>query len=131
MPREFAAKIYTQRYIIAPKFDQVAAISEKIAMELIDTGVNMGPTKAAMMLQRWLNALNARGSKYADIFVDGALGPVSLECLRKYLAWRGKDGETVLFRGLNASQAMRYLEIAEGNSTQEDFMQGWMLNRVG
>lgn len=130
MPRAFAEKVYTQRYIIAPKFDQVADINEHIAEELIDTGVNMGPTQAAMMLQRWLNALNAGGSKYPDQFVDGALGPVSLDCLKKFLAWRGKDGETVLFRALNSTQAVRYLDIAERNVSQESFLFGWLLNRV-
>ncbi len=130
MPRAFAEKIYTQRYIIAPKFDQVALLSEKIAEELIDTGVNMGPTTAAMMLQRWLNGFNAQGSKYPDQFIDGALGPVSLDCLKKFLAWRGKDGETAMVRGLNSSQAMRYLDIAEKNPSQESFLFGWILNRV-
>lgn len=130
MPRAFAEKIYAQRYIIAPKFDKVADINLAVADELIDTGVNMGPTTAAMMLQRWLNALNAQGSKYPDQFIDGQLGPVSLDCLNKFLAWRGKDGEKVLIRGLNSSQAMRYLDLAEKNPSQESFLFGWVLNRV-
>jgi lysozyme family protein len=130
MPRLFAERVYAKRYIGAPKFDLVAEIDEAIAAELIDTGVNMGPTVAAMMLQRWLNALNLRGSKYADLFVDGALGQISLDALKKFLAWRGKDGSKVMVRALNSSQAIRYLEIAEKNPTQEDFLFGWMLNRV-
>jgi lysozyme family protein len=130
LPRAFTERVYAQRYIIAPKFDKVAEINEAIASELIDTGVNMGPTVAAMALQRWLNALNLHGSKYADLFPDGALGPVSLDALRKFLAWRGQDGVKVLLRALNSSQAMRYLEITENNEKQEDFLFGWMLNRV-
>jgi lysozyme family protein len=130
MPQSFARAIYEKRYITEPKFDQVVSINPVIGEELIDTGVNMGPSRAAEFLQRWLNALNAQGSRYPDMFVDGRLGPVSLDALRKFLAWRGKDGEKVLFRALNGLQATRYLEIAEGNKTQEDFLFGWLLNRV-
>lgn len=130
MPQSFARAIYEKRYITEPKFDQVVSISAVIGEELIDTGVHMGPAKAAEFLQRWLNALNAQGSKYPDMFVDGRLGPVSLDALRKFLAWRGKDGEKALFRALNGLQATRYLEIAEGNKSQEDFVFGWLLNRV-
>jgi lysozyme family protein len=131
MPQSFARAIYEKRYITEPKFDKVVIINAAIGEELIDTGVNMGPGKAAEFLQRWLNALNARGSKYPDMFVDGRLGPVSLDALERFLAWRGADGVKVLLRALNSSQAMRYLEIAEGSQSQEDFVFGWLLNRVG
>jgi lysozyme family protein len=131
LPLTLARSIYERRYIVEPRFDQVLAIHEGIGVEMIDTGVNMGPARAAEFLQRWLNAFNARGSKYADMFVDGRLGPISLDCLRKYLAWRGQqEGGTVLLRALNAAQAMRYLEIAEANPSQEDFIYGWVRERV-
>lgn len=131
LPLAFARSIYEKRYITAPKFDQVAAIHVGIGAELIDTGVNMGPARAAEFLQRWLNAFNAQGSKYPDMFVDGQLGPVSLDALRKYLAWRGQDeGGKVMLRALNSAQAMRYLDIAEANKSQESFIYGWLLNRV-
>lgn len=130
LPETLARAIYLKRYISEPQFDQVALIDEKIAMELIDTGVNMGPAKASEFLQRWLNALNSQGSKYGDLFVDGRIGSITLGALRSFLAWRGKDGATVLFRALNSLQGVRYLEIAEGNPSQERFVFGWMLNRV-
>jgi lysozyme family protein len=131
MPREFAEQVYVKRYITGPNFHKVALISEEIAAELIDTGVNMGPAVAATFLQRWLNALNMRGTKYADLTPDGQIGSVTLEALEKFLAFRGKaNGVKVLLRGLNAAQAMRYLDIGEKNEKQEDFMFGWMLNRV-
>lgn len=130
MPIGIARSIYERRYITEPRFDQVSTISEPIGSELIDTGVNMGPARAAEMLQRWLNAFNGNGSRYADMFVDGRLGPISLDALRKFLVWRGQQGVIVMLRALNATQAMRYLDIAEANKTQEDFIFGWLLNRV-
>jgi len=127
LPQSVARSIYERRYIVEPRFDVVLAIHEGIGTELIDTGVNMGPPTAAAFLQRWLTALNARGSKYADLFVDGRLGPITFDALRKFLAWRGhEEGGAALVKALNATQAVRYLEIAERNPTQEDFLYGWL-----
>ena len=130
MPRDMAVKIYTQRYVQVPGFDKVFGLDADIGAEIIDTGVNMGPTQAAMFLQRWLNGLNDTGSRYQTLFVDGAIGAVSIAALSAYLKWRGNSGKTVLLRGLNSGQAVRYLEICENKPTQKKFLFGWMLQRV-
>lgn len=130
LPMSTARSIYERQYIIAPKFNQVLAIHEGIGTELIDTGVNMGPATAARFLQRALNVFNARGAKYPDLIVDGQLGPASLNALRAYLGWRGAEGGIVMLKALNALQAVRYIEIAEGNPTQEDFVYGWIRGRA-
>lgn len=130
MPRDVAVRIYTDRYIKVPRFDAILALDPEVGIELIDTGVNMGPTQAAMFLQRWLNGLNDTGSRYQALFVDGRLGNVSLAALTAYLKWRGVDGKKVLMRGLNSGQAMRYLEITENKPSQKKYLFGWMLNRV-
>lgn len=130
LPASVARAIYRRRYISDPWFDRVALVSEAIASEAIDTGVNMGPSIAATMLQRWLNALNGDGSRYAAVFADGRIGEVTMDALRKYLRWRGADGERVMVCALNCTQGTRYLEIAEQNPAQRQFLFGWLLNRV-
>lgn len=130
LPLQLARDIYLKRYITGPRFDAVAALSEPVAAELIDTGVNMGPARAAEMLQRWLNGLNLQGSRYADLFVDGQIGAVTLQALEAFLAWRGDEGARVLVCALNCTQGVRYLEIAENNPSQEDFLYGWLRSRV-
>lgn len=130
LPQVFARGIYRRRYISEPLFDQVAMINEPVALELIDTGVNMGPQIAATFLQRWLNGFNSNGSYYSDLFVDGRLGQVSLQALLAFMKWRGKDGETALLRSLNSVQGSRYLDIAERDRTQRAFLYGWVMNRV-
>lgn len=62
LPRGEAAAIYTRIYWLRPGFDAVAMRSAKIAAELFDTGVNMGPAVAATFLQRALTALNRNGA---------------------------------------------------------------------
>lgn len=129
-PESLARSIYLKRYITEPAFDKIASVNEPIAAELIDTGVNMGPATAAQFLQRWLNGFNAGGSRYADLFVDGRIGPASIAALAAFLKWRGRDGETAMLRGLNGVQAAKYLALAEGSKSQRDFLFGWVMNRV-
>ena len=130
MPVAFAFDIYLKRYVTEPKFDRVVALNARIGAELIDTGVNMGPHRAAEFLQRWINGFNDTGSRYQALFVDGRLGEISLAALADFLKWRGNDGITVMLRALNSLQATRYLEITEANKTQRRFLFGWIRERV-
>lgn len=130
LPLPLAREIYRKRYIVRPAFDKVWLASEAIGNELIDTGVNMGPDKAAPMLQRALNIFNQQGTRYADLFVDGQIGPVTLDALRKYLRFRGPEGEQVMVCALNTLQGGRYFDIAENNESQESFTYGWFRSRV-
>lgn len=130
LPVATARAIYTARYITEPKFDQVLAIHAGIGAELIDTGVNMGPHRAAEFLQRWLNGFNDTGARYPVLTVDGNLGKQSLGALASFLKWRDQDGATVLLRALNGLQAARYLEITEANKSQRRFLFGWIKERV-
>jgi lysozyme family protein len=132
LPRAAAAAIYRQRYVAAPGFDRIAEICAPVGEELVDTGVNMGPAVAARFLQRALNALNRRGMDFPDLAVDGAAGPATRKALSAFLHLRGQVvGTTVLMRLLEAQQAVRYLDIAEARPANENFMFGWISQRVG
>lgn len=131
MTQQVARDIYAQRYWHAPRFNDVNTISELVAEELLDTGVNMGPSVAGKFLQRALNVLNQGDKAYPNVAVDGAVGNMTLAALKAFLAARGKAGETVLVRMLNAQQSVRYIELAEAKVSQETFEYGWQLNRVG
>ena len=130
LPREVAKAIYLELYYVGPKFDQVHALSPRIAEELTDTGVNMGQAVAAKFLQRALNAFNREASIYPDITVDGQLGIRSLAALRAYLEHRGAEGEDVMLKALNCLQGERYIGLAEGRPANEEFVYGWIRTRV-
>jgi lysozyme family protein len=130
LPLSLAREIYRKRYIVEPQFDKVAAIDAKVGHELIDTGVNMGPAKAAEFFQRALNVFNKQGSRYADVFVDGRIGSLTLDAFKALLRWRGEVGSSVMYKALNALQGTRYIEIAENSEKQEDFTIGWFDKRV-
>lgn len=130
LPRDFAEKVYRTIYFVEPGFDKIHALSQRIAEELFDTGVNMGPSIPIPWLQRWLNAFNQQGKQYADIAVDGQIGPATVGALRSFLNARGADGERVMANALNCLQGARYLDITESRPANEAFCYGWMLNRV-
>ena len=130
LPRETAEAIYLERYWTGPGFNQVAARTDTIAEELLDTGVNMGPMVASRFLQRALNVLNRGASVYPDVAVDGVIGRMTLHALDRFIAARGPEGLKVLLRMLNAQQSVRYIELAEARPSQEDFEYGWQRERV-
>jgi lysozyme family protein len=131
LPRATAEAIYEKLYWKAPGFDRVATASPKIALELFDTGVNMGPGTAATFLQRALNVLNRQGKDYPDLAVDGRIGPRTVAALQALLKARGRDGEKVMLRALDCLQGERYIRLAEANPSQEAFVFGWLLHRIG
>lgn len=130
MPRTWATAAYLRKYVQQPGFDKVAAVSMRIAEELVDTGVNMGALTPAPWLQRCLNALNRQQKDYADITADGVIGPATIGALTAFLKKRGADGEKVLLRALNGLQLARYIDIVEHRPQSEEFLYGWIMNRV-
>ena len=74
LPRGEAIDIYRRLYWLRPRFDAVAMRAPRIAAELFDTGVNMGPAVAATFLQRALTALNRQGKDFPIWFPTGASG---------------------------------------------------------
>ena len=132
LPRDEALSIYRRLYWLRPRFDTVAERAPRIAAELFDTGVNMGPAVAATFLQRALTALNRQGKDFADLVPDGRIGQRTLDALDRFFAARGKrGGENVLLRALEALQGERYLRLAERRPANEAFLYGWLANRIG
>lgn len=130
-PRGEAVAIYRRIYWLRPGFDRVAEHAPRIAAELFDTGVNMGPGTASGFLQRALNALNRGASDYPDIAIDRKVGPATLGALRGFIARRGERGEDVLLKAIEALQGERYVRLAEQRPGNEAFLYGWLANRLG
>lgn len=129
-PRDKAVSVYLRRYWQQPSIDAVGTVSMPIAEEMFDTAVNMGATWPALFLQKALNGLNAQGKHYADIAEDGDIGPATITALKAFIAKRGADGEKVMLTALNVLQGARYFEIVTKRRQNEDFLYGWLKNRV-
>ncbi|KKW93270.1 glycoside hydrolase family 108 protein [Sphingobium chungbukense] len=131
LPRSVAEAIYRRLYWERPGYAFVAELAPRIAEELFDTAVNMGPATAGGFLQRALNALNRNARDYADLKVDQAVGGKTLAALGAFMQVRGRAGERVLLKALEALQGERYLALAESRPANEAFLYGWLANRIG
>lgn len=130
MTRSQAAAIYRAKYWAKPGLYLIAPLSPSVAEELLDTGVNAGTGTAGMLLQRALNVLNRGAVDYADIKVDGAIGPATAQALAAFLKRNGALGERRLLKVLNSLQGAYYVELAERREKDERFINGWFDNRV-
>ena len=130
LPLSVAKVIYKKRYWDVLKLDDICKVSPSLAHELFDTGVNCGTGLAATFLQRALNVLNRQQKDYADITVDGSVGPVSLYALDGLVKSRGENGVKVLLTMLNCLQGYHYISLAEKREKDEAFLYGWVANRV-
>ena len=131
LPRATAAAIYRRVYWVEPGYAAVAERLPRVAAELFDTGVNMGPAVATGFLQRALNALNRGAGDYPDVALDGRVGPRTLAALDGFVARRGRPGEVVLLKAMEALQGKRYVRLAERRPANEAFLYGWLANRIG
>ncbi len=127
LPREIAFNIYAAKYWDAVCGDELARLSECIAVEVVDTGVNAGVGRSSKFLQRALNALNDRAKLYRDITVDGVIGTATISALRSYLSVRN---EKVLATALNCLQGAFYIHQTVRREKDEKFLYGWLKNRV-
>jgi lysozyme family protein len=125
-----ARQIYLKKYYLFPCFDLVHSLSQAIAVELTDTGVNMGPKVATIFLQRVLNVFNNRGKLYPDMQSDGMIGQKTIDALRAYLQYRKQDGELVMLKALNDLQGAAYIELAERREKDEESVFGWIKQRA-
>lgn len=126
-----AALIYKREYWLRPGFDKIGKYAPRLAEELFDTGINMGPAIATGFLQRALNALNRNGRDFPDIKADRKIGPQTIGALQQFLNKRGRNGETVLLKAVEALQGERYIKLAEQRPANEAFLYGWLANRLG
>lgn len=130
MTRAEAEGIYRNEYWHKPGYDAVFGISPGIAAELFDCGVNMGTNLATCFLQRSLNVFNREQRDYSDIRVDGDLGAATLEALHDFISRRGDEGEHTLLKAIVCLRGARYIELAEQRAANEQFVYGWISNRV-
>lgn len=128
-----AIEFYYEKFFIGPNYNLIANKSKSIAEKIMDMAVNQGPSTASKALQRALNLFNKSHSSnpyYPDLKIDGVIGPSTLNSLQIFLDRRAEDGEHVIIKILNILQGYRYIEITESRIQNEEFIFGWINNRI-
>ena len=116
LPLYIAKNIYNNSYWSNHYYDKID--DDRIAIEMFDQAINMGPITANKNLQKAYNLLN-RG-KAGDLKVDGIIGSITLTYVNRY------PYEDDLMQLLNILQAKYYIEIVESNPSQDKFFRGWL-----
>ena len=130
LPPNVAEGIAKTEYWDPMRLDAIELLSKPIAKEMFDSGFLHGIATVSKWLQIALNAYNRQQKDYADLKEDGQIGAFTVTTLQTYLRIRQKDGELVMMRTLNGEQLHLLVDITRRNQTQEDFLFGWVLNRV-
>lgn len=132
LPRQLAIDIYRREYVEKAGFLAVAEIDPKVAEKLIDTGVNCGPARARLWFQQSLNVLNRRQADYKDISEDSRIGPATIAAFQALRRKRGAFGaQELLLKCLNGLQFGHYFTLSNRDQKFEDFMVGWVNERIG
>jgi lysozyme family protein len=91
------------------------------AEEIFEMAVNFGIEPAVKIVQEAVNLLNKAGKEYADISVDGDVGPNTIDVVNKY-----RINNKPFIRTVNGLQFERYVEICRKDKSQEKFFHGWL-----
>jgi lysozyme family protein len=119
------AEFYHTNFWCTFQGDKVADLSEAVAVELFDTGVNLGVGPAVGCLQRALNIQNNYGKLFPDLDDDGGLGKITFGTLLWYLTEQFgtfENNERILLNCMNGEQYILY----KNNPKHEGF-RGWFL----
>ena len=114
---EEAKEVYLTKYWTLLGCEHL--ISQNIANELFDTGVNMGVGTAAKFAQQSYNRL--KPADWSVLLTDGSIGPVSVRAFNNL----SKNYEAAFFNYMNYLQAARYDSLH-----MDDFLRGWFGNRI-
>ena len=113
LTKDFAENIYLKKYYLGNKLDKI--IDDRVALSIFDWAVNSG--------RRGIKKAQIVANKFgANLIIDGIIGNKTLEAIN------GINPETFL-KEYHEIQRTFYKNLAAKDSTQEDFLKGW-LNRV-
>lgn len=123
LPLEKAKEIYRIDYWDENRLEDIASVNYELALEVFDTGVNVGTARVARWLQESINVLNR--NQRTDLTVDGEIGPATLNELRRLNA----SDVGYLITIMRIQQGAHYLNLALKVPAQRAFIRGWV-NRV-
>jgi lysozyme family protein len=124
MPIDLAYEIYSIGWWDKLYLDKVSLLSENLAYEMFDFGINAGRTNCVTELQRILNVTNKLGTLYPDLVVDGVMGNNTLKAINIYVKKTDKGSEKLaaLLWGMRVTY---YVRISESRDKNEKFTNGW------
>ena len=113
LTKDFAKNIYLKKYYLGNKLDKI--IDDRVALSIFDWAVNSGG--------RGIKKSQIVANKFgANLVIDGIIGNKTLEAINAI-------DPKMFLKEYHELQRAFYKNLAAKDSTQEDFLKGW-LNRV-
>ena len=104
------------------------SLPQDLANEIFEQAVNLGKAGCGKKLQTIINAFNysksTKAALFADLVVDGAIGPKTLSALATLL--KSRTDSASLVHALNCMQGAHYIELAAKKASQRKYTTGWM-----
>lgn len=116
LPLDTAKEIYYEWFWKQWNYHKID--NQKVAIEMFDQVVNIGPIPANKNLQKAYNLL--KKGKAGDLKEDGMVGPITLTYINRY------PYQKDLLQLLNVLQGKHYIDIVEEDPSQEKFFRGWL-----
>lgn len=101
---------------------------QAIAEKMYDAAVNCSRLSAVRWLQAALNVANNRGRLWADIRVDGQIGPSTVEAIAD--ACKTPVRRWLVLQVIETQQEDHYFQLALRDESQEANLLGWYRHRI-
>lgn len=127
MPVSLAYEIYRVSWWNKMHLDEFAKYSWPLAERMFDFGINAGRGNAGKSIQAILNVHNKSQSLYADLVMDGAIGPNTVRALNAFMQANRNDAHAAekLTMLMFAAQNWHYIQISLNREDNEAFTNGW------
>lgn len=127
-----ADRIYYENYIERPGYIPFIKAAPAVGEELVNTAVNMGPTRPSKWLQASLNDVCTPKGYTVKLAVDGKLGNNTVNAFTTCQTKMGKIRFChVMLDALDGKQKGMYDAIVRNNPSQKVFYKGWINHRIG
>ena len=114
LTRDQAKRIYERDYWNEMRLSLLEGT--KIMVEMFDFGVNAGPKRAIMAIQRSLKLIDF------PVKIDGIIGNKTISAIN----FATKHYESALLMALKGYEFLHYKNIVLRNPSQRRFIRGWM-----
>lgn len=123
-----ADAVYVPRYIVAPGYMPLVEIEPAVARELVDTAVNMGPSRP----NRWYRLTV---NKLASTRLPDSTAALGTDDITAYRMAQVKLGVTpacvATLDALDRLQEAEYRRLVAARPSLGRFLKGWLNNRIG
>lgn len=126
LPKAVAFACYQRNYVERPGFLPLVEIDPAVAEEVIDTGVNMGPTRPTRFFRRAVNEVCR-----TRLPIAASMDAITVQAWRDCRANLGRRSCVAMLDSLDRQQRAEYDRLVRVNPRLKVFHKGWVNHRIG